>query len=64
MSFSLEALAKQAKWLGTLGRILPWGRAQKPSWQVADVIIQDEYTHDVILTCADGSPSVLVLDCT
>jgi hypothetical protein len=64
MPFSPEALAKQARWLGTLGHVIPWGLAQKPPWLVADVVIQDEYTHDVILTCQGGDGSVLVLDCT
>lgn len=43
------ALAKQIKWLGTLGHVIPWGLLQKPPWIVVDVVIQDEYTHDVIL---------------
>jgi len=64
MASSLESLAKQVKWLGTLAHVIPWGLAQKPQWLVADVVIQDEYTHDVILSCPDGDGSVLVLDCT
>ena len=43
------ALAKQIKWLGTLGHVIPWGLAQNPPWIVVDVVVQDEYTHDVIL---------------
>lgn len=64
MAPTLEALAKQVKWLGTLGRVIPWGLAQKPPWTVADVIIQDEYTHDIILSCEDGRAAILLLDCT
>lgn len=64
MAFSLAALAEQIRWLGTLGRVIPWGLAQKPPWTVADVIIQDEYTHDIILGCDDGRGEVLILDCT
>lgn len=64
MAVTLEALAKQVKWLGTLGRVIPWGLAQKPPWTVADVIIQDEYTHDIILSCDDGRAATLLLDCT
>jgi hypothetical protein len=64
MAPTLEVLAKQVKWLGTLGRVIPWGLAQKPPWTVADVIIQDEYTHDIILSCDDGRAATLLLDCT
>ena len=49
--------------LGTLARVIPWGLAQRPQWQVIDVVIQDEYTHDVLLA-AEGVPETLVLDCT
>lgn len=49
--------------LGTLARVIPWGLAQCPQWQVIDVVIQDEYTHDVLLA-AEGVPETLVLDCT
>lgn len=64
MAFPLDALARQVKWLGTLARVIPWGLAQRPAWTVADVVIQDEYTHDIILSCEDGRAAVLLLDCT
>lgn len=64
MAFSIDALEKQVKWLGTLGHVIPWGLAQNPPWLVADVVIQDEYTHDVILTSQGADGPVLVLDCT
>lgn len=64
MGFPLDALAKQIEWLGTLSRVLPWGLSQKPPWTVADVVIQDEYTHDILMCCDDGRGEVLVLDCT
>ena len=59
----LDSLAKQVRFLGTLARVLPWGLAQRPPWMVVDVVIQDEYTHDVVLG-ADGDPRALILDCT
>lgn len=58
-----ESLAAQVKFLGTLARVLPWGLLQRPNWTVTDVVIQDEYTHDVILGTDEG-PQALVLDCT
>ena len=59
----LEGLATQVRWLGTLARVIPWGMAQRPPWIVADVVIQDEYTHDILLA-TEGDARVLVLDCT
>lgn len=61
--FSVDSLPRIIVQLGTLARVIPWGLAQRPQWLVIDVVIQDEYTHDVLLG-ADGVPSVLALDCT
>ena len=44
------AVARQA----TLADVIAWGVAQNPPCIVADVIVQDEYTHDVILPYRDG----------
>lgn len=60
---SLQSLATQIQFLGTLGRVLPWGLAVQPQWTVVDVVIQDEYTHDVLLG-TDADARTLVLDCT
>lgn len=46
----------------TLEEVVRWGAAQSPRWLVADVITQDEYTHDVVLAGADGQ--FLVFDTT
>ena len=35
--------------LATLADVLAWGRAQAPPASVADVVTQDEYTHDVVV---------------
>ena len=59
----LEPLAAQVQFLGTLARVLPWGLSVQPQWLVVDVVVQDEYTHDIILGAA-GDPRALVLDCT
>ena len=60
---NLASLAAQVRFLGTLARVLPWGLAVQPQWLVVDVIIQDEYTHDIVLG-AEADPRALVLDCT
>ena len=60
---SLQSLATQIQFLGTLARVLPWGLAVRPQWTVVDVVVQDEYTHDIILG-TDGGAETLVLDCT
>lgn len=59
----LESLAAQVRFLGTLAHVLPWGLAVRPQWQVVDVVIQDEYTHDIVLT-QEGTQKALLLDCT
>ena len=47
----------------TLADAIVVGLRQSPEWQVADVVVQDEYTHDVIFLSAPEGPAV-VLDCT
>ena len=63
---SLAALAAQLGQLSSLHQALRWGLAQRPAWGVVDLVVQDEYTHDVVFA-ADGSSAgdaALVLDCT
>jgi hypothetical protein len=48
---------------GNLGEAILVGLRQTPEWKVVEVIVQDEYTHDVILQGAPDGPAV-VLDCT
>jgi hypothetical protein len=38
----------------TLEDVVRWGLAQKPPRLVEDVLVQDEYTHDVVLRHASG----------
>jgi len=45
--------------LDTLEDVLHWGAATR--WDVVDVIVQDEFTHDVI---AKGPAGYLVFDTT
>lgn len=63
MAVPIEALTGFLTRLGTLARVLPWGLAQNPSWIVVDVVIQDEFTHDIILG-STGDSRAIVLDCT
>ena len=35
--------------LATLEDLLRFGFAQRPAWELVDVVVQDEFTHDVIV---------------
>ena len=48
----LESATQQ---LRTLADVLTWARAQTPPWSVAEIVTQDEYTHDVVLE-SSGRP--------
>lgn len=37
----------------TLADVLVWGLAQRPSAMVSQVVVQDEFTHDVVLPLRD-----------
>ena len=37
----------------TLADVLVWGLAQRPSTVVSQVVVQDEFTHDVVLPLRD-----------
>jgi hypothetical protein len=59
----LLALAEAAfAYRPTLADVLQWARAQSPPRTVAEIVTQDEYTHDVVLPF-DGS-HFLVFDAT
>ncbi len=48
--------------LGCLADVIRWGVRTVPERLVVDVVVQDEYTHDVILDYGDGL--YLVFDTT
>ena len=48
---------------GSLAAAIRIGLAEQPAWTVVDVVVQDEYTHDVIFVSDAGGPAI-VLDCT
>ena len=54
--------AAAATRLETLEDLLRFGFAQLPPWEVAGVIVQDEFTHDVIVR--GPGPGFLVFDTT
>lgn len=54
------ARAQAATRLATLEDVLRFGFAQHPAWDVVDVIVQDEFTHDVVVR----GPAYLVFDTT
>jgi hypothetical protein len=51
-----------AETLRTLDQAFRWALRQEPPLRPIDVIIQDEYTHDVLFHAADSS--YLVFDAT
>jgi hypothetical protein len=58
----VRARAELATRLATLEDVLRFAFAQDPAWELADVIVQDEYTHDVIVQ--GPAPAFLVFDTT
>lgn len=48
---------------GTLAEALRLGLRLAPPWQIVDVVVQDEFTHDVVFMSAPDGPAV-ILDCT
>ena len=49
----LAELAAAVRRLATLADVVVWGLAQRPSTMVSQIVVQDEYTHDVILPLRD-----------
>jgi hypothetical protein len=59
------ARAAPATRLDTLEDVLRFGFAQRPAWELAEVVVQDEFTHDVIVALGTGAtPAFLVFDTT
>jgi hypothetical protein len=46
----------------TLEDVVRWGLAHCPPRMIADVVVQDEFTHDVVVPC--GGERFLVYDAT
>ena len=60
---SVDDLRARLATAGSLATAIRVGVAMKPAWMVVDVVVQDEYTHDVIMQAASDGPAI-VLDCT
>ena len=58
----LERASRDVSGLTTLAEVLDWARAQEPPRIVAEIVTQDEYTHDVVLPFEDDH--FLVFDAT
>jgi len=58
----VAARAAAATRLETLEDLLGFAFAQRPPWELAEVIVQDEFTHDVIVR--EPGPAFLVFDTT
>jgi hypothetical protein len=56
-----DAVAEVAN-LKTLEQVFKWALPRQPRFTPIDVVIQDEYTHDVSFRAPDGS--TLVFDTT
>jgi hypothetical protein len=50
-----SALTDAIQPLKTLADVLAWTRSSTPTWVVAEIVTQDEYTHDVVLA-SPGQP--------
>lgn len=49
---------------GSLAEAIVAGLRLAPPWSVVDVVVQDEFTHDVIVQAEGAAGPALVLDCT
>lgn len=61
----IDAVRARFAACGTLADALVAGLRLSPPWAICDVVVQDEYTHDLVFQ-ADGAPDgpAIVLDCT
>ena len=58
----LAELTATLSGLTTLERVLSWARGQTPPRAIDEILTQDEYTHDVVLSASEGR--YLVFDTT
>ena len=56
-----DALAAAIAPLASLDQVLRFGFRQTPPWVLVDIVVQDEYCHDVVMAAGD---IVLVFDTT
>jgi hypothetical protein len=53
-----DRLAQELEALETLGQVLRWTLARSPRGEFVNVVVQDEYTHDVIVRVDDQTYAV------
>jgi hypothetical protein len=46
----------------TLAELLTWGLAQSPPCEIVEVVVQDEFTHDIVVR--GPAPAYLCFDTT
>jgi hypothetical protein len=63
MTDELEALRAAFADSGLLATAIILGLRASPPWEVVDVVVQDEFTHDIVFMARPDGPA-LVLDCT
>lgn len=51
---ALESIEAAVSSQQTLEDVVRWGLLHKPPLLIADVVVQDEYTHDVVLPYRSG----------
>lgn len=62
MSLDRSTLLEQAQTFANLDQAFRWAVRQTPAIVPDDVVIQDEYTHDVLFRAADDA--YIVFDAT
>ncbi len=61
---SLEPIRARFAACSTLAEAIVAGLRLTPPWSVVDVVIQDEFTHDVVMAGEGRVGPAIVLDCT
>jgi hypothetical protein len=59
MASRAQRLADSSRRVTTLDELIRWGLLQSPELMITSVVVQDEYTHDVIVS--DKSASVFLV---
>jgi hypothetical protein len=47
-------LSKTVEGHRSLEDVLQWGRVQRTPFEIADIVVQDEFTHDFVLSIGNG----------
>ncbi len=57
-----DAILGEVRELSTLDGVIRWAHARTPAAEFVDVVVQDEFTHDVVVRA--GSHVFLAFDTT